>query len=336
MDYTRLFSDQAMVDELMDRLPELTGGDAGGLEGLDSLGVARRATERALGSLQEGRAAEVDPGLEAIIRKFARPAYFVQKNTFDTDGAPSTSKEVDKVVDDARAVIESSIPGVGRINLRDHLSPWVGTGWVVAPNVVVTNRHVARQFAEAEGDGFVFVESTDGRRASAELDLFREYREPSQSLFRMREVLWIEPQKAFHHDVAFLGIDPAGQDGEAQPSPLRLMTEDEYDGLEPGRWVGVIGYPAFDTRNDRLDQQRIFDGVFDVKRLQPGQITLLRTSEGTVQHDATTLGGNSGSVVVDLTSGAAAGLHYSGLEGENNYAVAAPVVTGLLRDKLGI
>jgi endonuclease G len=40
-----------------------------------------------------------------------------------------------------------------------------------------------------------------------------------------------------------------------------------------------------------------------------------------LHHDATTLGGNSGSVVFDLESGKAIGLHFGGIEGSRNEAV---------------
>ena len=43
-------------------------------------------------------------------------------------------------------------------------------------------------------------------------------------------------------------------------------------------------------------------------------------------HDATTLGGNSGSVVLDVETGYAVGMHFSGSFLESNYAVRAAVL----------
>jgi hypothetical protein len=51
--------------------------------------------------------------------------------------------------------------------------------------------------------------------------------------------------------------------------------------------------PAYSIYNDAQDRQRIFDGVFDIKRLQPGLITA-KDMDGVVKHGPTTLGGNSG------------------------------------------
>ena len=60
--------------------------------------------------------------------------------------------------------------------------------------------------------------------------------------------------------------------------------------LQVGDWIAVIGYPAQDSRNSMSDQQRIFDGIYNVKRLAPGRILTLR-ADGLLTHDATTLGG---------------------------------------------
>jgi endonuclease G len=68
----------------------------------------------------------------------------------------------------------------------------------------------------------------------------------------------------------------------------------------------------------------IFGEVYDTKRLAPGQVTGVQP--GILLHDCSTLGGNSGSVLLDLTSGEAVGLHFAGRFLEANYAVAAAVV----------
>jgi endonuclease G len=54
----------------------------------------------------------------------------------------------------------------------------------------------------------------------------------------------------------------------------------------------------------------IYGDVYDKKRLAPGAIT--EVDEKRLLHNCTTLGGNSGSAVVDLATGDALGLHFSG------------------------
>lgn len=67
---------------------------------------------------------------------------------------------------------------------------------------------------------------------------------------------------------------------------------------------------------------RLFEGIFDVKRLQPGQVMELLPESSTLLHDCSTLGGNSGSCVVDLTTNRAVALHYGGFHRHANVAVA--------------
>jgi endonuclease G len=96
-----------------------------------------------------------------------------------------------------------------------------------------------------------------------------------------------------------------------------------------GKWVAVIGYPAQSSFNDLADQQRIFDGIYNVKRVAPGTVMSV-SPDGLLNHDATTLGGNSGSVVMDLETGQAVALHFGGFEGDRNMSVQAPVVADRL------
>jgi S1-C subfamily serine protease len=221
------------------------------------------------------------------------------------------------------------VPSAGRIDVRNHRLSWLGTGWMVGPTLAVTNRHVAEEFAHADGDLFAFRQSLGGRVVRAVVDWRREYRQPEESRFRVEQVLWIEPDSSF--DVALLRIADHGEDGETPPPPVGLMSEEELRLAGVGAWVAVIGYPAQDSRNDAADQQRIFDGIYDVKRLAPGQLTAI-TTDGLAHHDATTLGGNSGSVLVELNTGKAAALHFGGIEGERNVAVQAPALARIIAE----
>jgi endonuclease G len=95
------------------------------------------------------------------------------------------------------------------------------------------------------------------------------------------------------------------------------------------REIAVIGYPAFDPRNPAEVQDDLFDSVFRIKRLQPG---LLETPADAASfgkmvralgHDASTLGGNSGSCAIELGTGKVLGLHFGGVYRERNQAVPA-------------
>jgi endonuclease G len=339
MDFRHLVADDDLRIELLDRIDELTvvprvsgGGSLEGLEGgHGAFGEIRPSTlETGVRRMSEGAwdAEAGDGTLEAIILRFTRPVFFVSETlvTPPADGFADSDVLMNRLRD-ASGQIAATVPSVGRIDLANHMYDWVGTGWVVAPDVVVTNRHVAQVFAAAgPGGGFAFRAAEGGRTVKAKLDLRREYNRPDEALVRAREVLWIEPDGG--PDVALLRVDTEDEDGRTLPAPVPLMTQDEVDGSF-GSWVAVVGYPARSPYNSLADQQRIFDGVYDVKRLAPGTVMAV-TPDGRLAHDATTLGGNSGSVVVDLATGKAVGLHYGGIEGDRNRAVQAPVV----RDRL--
>jgi endonuclease G len=122
-------------------------------------------------------------------------------------------------------------------------------------------------------------------------------------------------------DMALLRVDGLAADRPA----LRLSVRAPED-LE-GADVVVIGYPARDDRNDLDVQDRIFQRTYFVKRFQPGKIRArahLHSFESTVDamtHDSSTLGGNSGSAVVDVATGEVVGLHFAGEYLDANYAV---------------
>ena len=93
------------------------------------------------------------------------------------------------------------------------------------------------------------------------------------------------------------------------------------------RDVVVVGYPALDPRNDIPLQNQIFEGKYEVKRLQPGKLrkrASIRSFESTVSaatHDSSTLGGNSGSAVIDVSTGEVVALHFAGQYLKANYCV---------------
>jgi len=335
VDFQHVVADDELRTELLDRVDELTvvseglGGES--LEGLEGgpgacREVAPSTLEVAVGRMNKGDwdAEAGDAAIEAIVLRFTRPVFYVSGTglALPTDGFADSEVLMNRLRA-ASGHIAAAVPSVGRIDLANHMNEWAGTGWVVAPDVVVTNRHVAQLFAEASPrGGFAFRAAEGGRRVKATVDLRREYNSADESLVRVREVLWIEASDG--PDVALLRVATEDEDGRALPSPVPLMTQDEVD-LSLGSWVAVAGYPARSPYNSLADQQRIFDGVYGVKRLAPGTVMAV-TSHGQLAHDATTLGGNSGSLVLDLITGKAIGLHYGGIEGDRNHAVQAPIV----------
>ncbi|WP_406130599.1 trypsin-like serine peptidase [Streptomyces sp. NBC_00989] len=336
MEYTQIFADAEVREEFLDRFEEIrdaasvSGGleSVGGLEGI--LDVDRAAG--AVKAMAEGTWQGDESGLEAIVRQFGRPVYLVRRNTFGTVAdAPddeAESRVVAAKVKAARRRLEGVIPSVGRIDLRNHDLDWVGTGWMVAEDLAVTNRHVAEQFAKRGRGGFRF-RANPMKQVHAYVDWRHEHGRTQESRFKVTEVVWIEPDSSAC-DAALLRLAPTGENGEPLPPPIELAKG--KDGLTVGRWVGVIGYPFVGRHDDPEDRTRIFNNIFECKRLAPGQL-ISSASNPWIHHDATTLGGNSGSVVVDLDTGRALGLHFQGLPGKRNDAVPAADVARLIRKR---
>ncbi len=270
------------------------------------------AGARGLEKLADGRGDEVDEdeyfGMEAIVLLEGRPAILVQGQDF-----PSQQGDW-AVLDGQRAGIRESLARVGRVEVTGHPRlEWVGTAFLVAPDVVMTNRHVAAEFSSADGAGWTFQPGM-----SARLDLAEELAAvPGDASleFAVTGVIGIHPDV----DMALLRVDTAAG-GRAPATPLAVAADPPGD--VPGRPVYVVGYPAEDgRRNEPEAMRRIFMDIYNVKRLQPGTTTGLVPGELTVKHDCSTLGGNSGSPVFDLADHRVLGLHYGGRYGFGNYAV---------------
>jgi endonuclease G len=253
-------------------------------------------------------------GMEAIILSHGRPVLFVRKNTFEI---PMSDVWTDRLRG-AQGFLEKIIPAVGRVEVRNHDElDWVGTAWLVRDDVVVTNRHVAVEFGLKGAQGITFKKNLSGRTIKPSIDFREEYNEPEEDEFVVKEVLFIHDDPG--PDVAFLRLAE-----KAERAPIELDDAPQKDSD-----VATIGYPARDgRRNPGPDMARIYGDVYDVKRLAPGSLT--KIDETYVYHDCTTLGGNSGSAVIDLKTGRALGLHFSGSFKKTNYAVPAPVVKKLL------
>lgn len=256
--------------------------------------------------------------LEAIVLPAERPVFDIRADTYETPPSPFEFLGLPA----QRRNLEAAIPAVGRIDLPGNPRlPFAGTGFLVGEDILMTNRHVAELFAS--GLGRVKLSFLSG--ASPEVDFKREIHSTSPSIVKIRSVLMIHP----YWDMALLRTEELhGR------KPLQFATAEP--GELSGRDIAVLGYPAKDPRNDAKLQESIFRGTFNVKRLQPGRIRGRETVRSfgnmvrALTHDSSTLGGNSGSAVIDPTTGKVVGLHFAGAYLKANYAVPA---FELARDK---
>jgi len=312
-----ILKNEELVNQIMTHLDSDEAGEVLKHDRIDA-GRLKNTVEK----LAEGLESDVSAQDESIIRKYGRPVLYIQDSKIQEPVLPLWKERLAS----ARQKLERIIPSIGRVELRGHPRyPWVGTGWLVAPRVIVTNRHVANTFGRYTGQGFRFRLDPIGRQIRARIDFYEEYERNHESEFQVREILHIEEEEEGRPDIAFLRVAPLDQDDRELPLPVALSEHDP----EPDRVVGAVGYAAWDgERNDRIVMDRIFESVYEVKRLHPGEI--METHERFVNHDCSTLGGNSGSALLDFETGTAVALHYAGRYENKNYAVKASTI----REKL--
>jgi V8-like Glu-specific endopeptidase len=214
---------------------------------------------------------------------------------------------------------------VGRIDLD---GTHQGTGFVVTDGWILTNRHVLQALAKQKSSGEWEFLGEPSITFDADPGKSRKRR-----LKIRKKVIRTGTQQIERHAIDYKKLDFAvleceASDEEHLPDPLLL--ESDADKIAVGRPIFTIGYPAkpgYGTyESDVL--QKLFQYRYGVKRFAPGEIDrgLGTADEGTGEtvftHDSTTLGGNSGSCVVDLGNDGrlVVGLHFAGAPKKANFA----------------
>lgn len=270
-------------------------------------------------------------GLESIVRADgSRPSFLVSNNQIIPDSSWTDAQNWPSILagsplkEDLAAALEC----VARVDFTDlnGRTRQAGTGFLIGPDLLVTNNHVLGLFGDNDPDWTL--------TQPAWVDFGKEY--PNGSPRRVRkisDIVFACPNKIMTFqptvlDLVILRLEPAKTAADVPPYWLRgNRSTARFSGAAP---VLVLGYPLDPGASGSLDGSasgssfdRIFKSHLGYKRVAPGDLLPdLRLPNWSVAHDASTLGGNSGSAV--LTHDAmfvATGLHYGGLEGRANYAI---------------
>ncbi|CAH0137356.1 Subtilisin E [Arthrobacter sp. Bi26] len=303
----------------------------------------RRDIESVLERLREGESVPEDVGeqtaLEALVQLKGRPSLRV-----GDDGVDPNDPELGEWA--GAILLQPALPqvqrSVGRIDTASRTH--AGTGFVVGDGLVMTNRHVLEELAfptprRSRPSGWVL----NGRPT---INFSPKGVDPSRS-FRILEVVFSGPDATdridlTHLDLAVLRVESVSAGGAALPPPLRLS---DTPVVGEGAKLFVIGYPALPTvlPGDKVGERRIdvvrrlaqiYDMKFGVRYLSPGLVMQTPTQllpdsprPWVFTHDATSLGGNSGSCVLSFNHQLdVAGLHFAGDWLRANYAHAIPDV----------
>lgn len=299
----------------------------------DAADVDRATSALAADRFESVRATPGGVTMEAIVRSALRPSFYLSRDRILSrrDGLTDAARQImdamdldfdDQALFEARQQdLEARARSAGRLNLFNAFRAYAGTGWLVDDGIAVTNRHVAQLFAQRwMGEDWEFQDGQFDRKVEVRLNPLEQIDtadDPVRSAL-VTQVLWVagpgEP------DMAFLKVHAPG----LEPIPLAEAPP------KAERPVAVVGYPEEDPRDNPGHLIAAFFGTaFGVKRCAPGRVM---DGDGWMfEHDASTLGGNSGSVVLDTETGEALGLHFAGAAQERNVAVSADTVAAALR-----
>lgn len=278
-------------------------------------------------------------GFEALVRLTGRPALRVRSGSIDL-ADPRIGlwhDELFLLLDQSKLV--ERMRAAGRIDAN---GAHMGSGSVVGPGLVLTNRHVLQAFAAPVPRR----ENPERWELTSDAVTIDFAEEPSSATaatrFRITGVVgagasYIDPQSIDFSDLdaALLTVESTNAAGQALPAPVGLVRKATR--LDKASKLLVVGYPArpgvLPTKDGAIDLEvvrrlgELFGLDYGTKYVAPGEVqasvgTLHGDTPGwVVSHDATTLGGNSGSCIFDFAGpqGAVA-LHFGGGWRRANYA----------------
>ena len=301
--------------------------------GLTKKQVEDAANARA-GQLESLQRESIDApmaGLEAIVKLVGRPPLLVENNAVVLQPLDDFPAGTDTKI----KAVEPLIPSIGRVEFINYDMAWGGTGWVVDKKadgyLVLTNRHVAKLVAKRYADGTpVFMRSPmTGIKYGAQIDFNEEVGAKPQDArpAKVFEIVYIADDLAA--DMALLKVKQVDGATWKMPHPVPLAANEAAN----DELVALVGYPAYDSRNDADAMHQYFKDLYDVKRFAPGRI-MKPTADSVLSHDCTSLGGNSGSTLISLEQKKAVGLHFAGSYGISNSAVGVGTIKKLLTGKL--
>jgi Trypsin-like peptidase domain len=250
--------------------------------------------ERLVGDRGADLTLEEAGGLECVLLLYGRPAILVSGGNLGS--VPSFWN----LLEDQREDVEMAQRGVGRIELLGHPEyDWAGTGFLVNDNVLMTTRRTAEVFIENRNAVWQFRPG---------ITTWMDYRSGCQSVasagYRVRSVVGVHDQ----YDLALLEVERPHANGST-PAPLALAAA-APQAIE-GRPVYLIGYPVRDARRNEPEAvSRIFRDVYNVKRVQPGQLRGAFTFHEIqlLRHDCAPLGQTAGAPILDLETHEVIGL----------------------------
>jgi glutamyl endopeptidase len=270
---------------------------------------------------------EQTQALHAFVHLLARPALRIVDNAIPTI-PPSWEK-----LKTAHQLVIRRIRGVGRIDTskRQH----VGTGWFVAENLLLTNRHVAGGLCGLDPHhdptwldklpSAVAATNAQWDKDPSKRAVWDPAEAPSAESTTIGTITKI---RMYHPLLDMALLDVAGV---ANSKDVVLRMRASPPAALVGHDVYLAGYPGVNPPYgvSRQVAALLFSHATSsgLKRVSPGKLVALvdglpiAANKPRESHDASTLGGSSGSPVVDFDNHRVVAIHYMGQYGVANYAV---------------
>lgn len=318
--------DRETIEQRVDEVLTLAEGEG------KSVGSLRQDIRAVLDSVYESSPPDPVAFLsfapEAIvISDGSRPVFPIEGDRIQR--GYGTGPFVDVMIENEDKISRASL-SVGRIESdlaapRSWSDKWyAGTAFLVGDRVAMTNRHVMQGMVRGSGRSRLHV-----LNGEYWLNFDAQYGSTGRRRFKVERVVyarpdWVPPQRDFSRlDLALLELGEPEASGLSLPDPLPVSL------ARPllCQRVGVIGYAGRPEPGPEPEILRLFGDRFGYKNCSSGEIDAqpggLSDDERrwVVQHDASTLVGNSGSPVIDLTSDdMVLALHFAGEPRVGNFA----------------
>lgn len=256
-------------------------------------------------------------GLETVVvSDGSRPSFLVRDGTILLNSSPLG--EWGLPLTNASTALSSALRSVGRVDITHTWKSYSGTAWRVAPDLVVTNRHVAQDFIAFDTDD---GHPTLVAERNPRVVFGHEFKGTPRQTVKVLDLVFCGstpiPVDLTNHDaldLAVLRVERMGDDS----APMSIALGNHLS--DPGMDVMLLGYPGEPDANALGDQaetakvmQKLFAGLWGYLRLAPGSLRPESPAPRQLRHDASTLGGSSGSALISMmASPLVLGLHYGG------------------------
>ena len=309
---------EALEEQIKKRIPDDQSPLVAKTVAAESLANAESALNKTAGGASPSTLTDLEiAGLEAIIEVTGRPAIRYSNGRIQTPNSLGENERWRVLVVTARHKIEGASSSVGRIMLKGGLGlpENIGTGWRIGNDLVVTNRHVAQLLAEdpyAPASGlrldnakeplidFSATDDSDGSKSFGLTAITYCAEEPFVDVAILRASAGVDLPGALELDwkAQSVGRDIPGPGGAAPTFK--------------GKEVYVVGHPFRQRRSKAVAD--VFGTADGLKRWSPGLVLRIDSDQPTLQHDCSTLGGNSGSCVFSAGLHKVVGIHMGGVE----------------------